>query len=126
MATRATGLPATALTGLDLRQLDSNKRFRKFFLVPLFRAFPARAATSLPPITAPIASGCSDSRVGLSPMQEVERRHSEMLLETLTSTVIPTSRATRRVCYDPAAVSKAKMQHTAYCSHDQLSTTCEA
>jgi len=28
MATRATGLPATALTGLDLHQLDFNKRFR--------------------------------------------------------------------------------------------------
>ena len=27
MATLATGLPATALTGLDLHQLDFNKRF---------------------------------------------------------------------------------------------------
>jgi hypothetical protein len=28
MATLATGPPATALTGLDLHQLDFNKRFR--------------------------------------------------------------------------------------------------
>jgi len=34
MATLATGLPATALTGLDLHQLDSNKRFRYLIVVP--------------------------------------------------------------------------------------------
>jgi hypothetical protein len=34
MATRATGLPATALTGLDLHQLDFNKRFRYLIVVP--------------------------------------------------------------------------------------------
>jgi hypothetical protein len=33
MATRASGLPATALTGLDLHQLDFNKRFRYLIIV---------------------------------------------------------------------------------------------
>jgi hypothetical protein len=32
--TLATGLPATALTGLDLHQLDFNKRFRYLIVVP--------------------------------------------------------------------------------------------
>jgi hypothetical protein len=38
----ATGLPATALTGLDLHQLDSIERFHVLIVVPLSRAFVAR------------------------------------------------------------------------------------
>jgi hypothetical protein len=36
MATLATGLPATALTGLELHQLDFNKEFHCFIADPLF------------------------------------------------------------------------------------------
>ena len=42
MATRATGLPATALTGLDLHQLDFNKRFRYLIVVPPLPRFSQR------------------------------------------------------------------------------------
>ena len=34
MATLTTGLPATALTGLELHQLDFIKRFRYLIVVP--------------------------------------------------------------------------------------------
>ena len=36
MATLASGLPATALTGLDLHQLDSNKEFHCLITDPSF------------------------------------------------------------------------------------------
>jgi hypothetical protein len=36
MATLATGLPATALTGLDLHQLDFNKEFHCLITAPPF------------------------------------------------------------------------------------------
>jgi len=42
MATLATGLPAAALTALDLHQLDFIKRgFASSYQFPLFRAFPS-------------------------------------------------------------------------------------
>ena len=47
MATLATGLPATALTGLDFHQLDSDKRFHQLILVPPFLRFPSATDASL-------------------------------------------------------------------------------
>ena len=60
MATLATGLPATALTGLDLHQLDSNKRFHQLILVPPLPRFPSAISHFVTSITAPIASGWSE------------------------------------------------------------------
>ena len=60
MATLATGLPATALTGLDLHQLDSNKRFHQLILVPPLPRFPSAISYFVTSITAPIASGWSE------------------------------------------------------------------
>jgi len=59
MATLATGLPATALTGLDLHQLDSNKRFHQLILVPPLPRFPSATSHFVTSTTAPIASGWS-------------------------------------------------------------------
>jgi hypothetical protein len=44
MATLASGLPATALAGLDLHQLDFNKNFTHSCEIPPFRAFPSAIA----------------------------------------------------------------------------------
>jgi len=44
MATLATGLPATALTGLDLHQLDFFKRFHSLIFVPPLPRFPSAIA----------------------------------------------------------------------------------
>jgi len=60
MATLATGLPATALTGLDLHQLDSNRRFRHLIRVPPPPRFPSAISYFVTSITAPIASGWSE------------------------------------------------------------------
>jgi hypothetical protein len=60
MATLATGLPATALTGLDLHQLDSNKRFRHLIMVPPLPRFPSATSHFVTSMTAPIASGWSN------------------------------------------------------------------
>jgi len=60
MATLATGLPATALTGLDLHQLDSNKRFRHLIMVPPLPRFPSAISHFVTSMTAPIASGWSN------------------------------------------------------------------
>jgi len=55
MATLATGLPATALTGLELHQLDFIKRFRYLIVVPPLPRLSQRdlemAGSSLPPST---------------------------------------------------------------------------
>jgi hypothetical protein len=59
MATLATGLPATALTGLDLHQLDSNKRFHQLILVPPLPRFPSAISHFVTSMTAPITSGWS-------------------------------------------------------------------
>ena len=60
MATLATGLPATALTGLNLHQLDSNKRFRQLILVPPLPRFPSAISHFVTSMTAPTASGWSE------------------------------------------------------------------
>jgi len=60
MATLASSLPATALTGLDLHQLDSNKRFRHLIMVPPLPRFPSAISHFVTSMTAPIASGWSN------------------------------------------------------------------
>jgi hypothetical protein len=60
MATLATGLPATALTGLDLHQLDFNKRFRHLIMVPPLPRFPSAISHFVTSMTAPTASGWSN------------------------------------------------------------------
>jgi hypothetical protein len=70
------------LTGLDLHQLDSNKRFRQLILVPPLPRFPSAISHFVTSMTAPIASGWSDSRVGLSPTGKTPPLHGARQFQT--------------------------------------------
>jgi hypothetical protein len=48
------------LTGLDLHQLDSTKRFRQLIMVPPLPRFPSAISHFVASRTAPIASGWSN------------------------------------------------------------------